>query len=57
MAGTIGFRGVPEAVWNFHVGGYQVCEKWVKDRKGRTLTKDDIGRDQKIVVAFNETSA
>jgi predicted helicase len=35
--GTIGFRGVPEAVWDFHIGGYRVCEKWLKDRKGRDL--------------------
>lgn len=27
---TAGFRGVPEAVWNFYIGGYQVCEKWLK---------------------------
>jgi predicted helicase len=53
--GTIGFRGVPEAVWNFHIGGYQVCEKWLKDRKGRTLSKDDIIHYQKIVVALNQT--
>jgi predicted helicase len=53
--GTIGFRGVPEGVWNFHVGGYQVCEKWLKDRKGRTLSKDDIAHYQKIVVALAET--
>jgi len=53
--GGIGFRGVPEAVWNFHIGGYQVCEKWLKDRKGRTLTKDDIAHYQKIVVALQET--
>ncbi len=53
--GTIGFRGVPEDVWNFHIGGYQVCEKWLKDRKGRTLSKDDIAHYQKIVVALNET--
>ncbi len=54
-AGTSGFRGVPEAVWNFHIGGYQVCEKWLKDRKGRTLTKDDIAHYHKIVVALTET--
>ena len=54
-AQTTGFRGVPEAVWNFHIGGYQVCEKWLKDRKGRTLSKDDIAHYQKIVVALNET--
>ncbi len=53
--GTIGFRGVPEAVWNFHIGGYQVCRKWLKDRKGRKLSKDDIAHYQKIVVALNET--
>jgi predicted helicase len=54
-AQTIGFRGVRERVWNFHIGGYQVCEKWLKDRKGRKLTKDDIEHYQKIVVALSET--
>ena len=55
MPGTIGFRGVPESVWNFHIGGYQVCEKWLKVRKGRTLSDDDIAHYQKIVVALAET--
>jgi hypothetical protein len=54
-AQTIGFKGVREQVWNFHIGGYQVCEKWLKDRKGRTLSKDDIAHYQKIIVALNET--
>ena len=54
-AQTTGFKGVPEAVWNFHIGGYQVCEKWLKDRKGRTLSHDDIAHYQKIVVALTET--
>jgi len=54
-AQTVGFRGVPEEVWNFHIGGYQVCDKWLKDRKGRTLTDDDIAHYQKIVVALSET--
>lgn len=49
------FAGVPEAVWNFHVGGYQVCEKWLKDRKGRKLSTDDIAHYQRVVVALNET--
>jgi predicted helicase len=49
------FGGVPEAVWKFHIGGYQVCEKWLKDRKGRILSYDDIQHYQKIVVALNET--
>lgn len=54
-AGTSGFRGVPEAVWNFHIGGYQVCEKWLKDRKGRSLTDEDIAHYHKIVIALTET--
>jgi hypothetical protein len=53
--GTIGFRGVPEAVWNFRIGGYQVCEKWLKDRSGRALSNGDIAHYQKIVVALAET--
>ena len=52
---TAGFKGVREDVWNFHIGGYQVCEKWLKDRKGRQLSKDDIAHYQKIVVALAET--
>jgi predicted helicase len=49
------FEGVPEEVWNFHVGGYQVCEKWLKDRRGRKLEYADIQHYQKIVVALKET--
>ncbi|MFQ5699639.1 MAG: type ISP restriction/modification enzyme [Myxococcota bacterium] len=63
-AQTCGFRGVPKEVWDFHVGGYQVCEKWLKDRRatggknpsgGRVLTDEDIAHYEKIVVALNET--
>ena len=54
-AQTTGFKGVPEPVWNFHIGGYQVCEKWLKDRKGRTLSKGDISHYHKIVIALAET--
>jgi REP element-mobilizing transposase RayT len=55
IAGTVGFQGVPECVWKFHIGGYQVCEKWLKDRKGRQLSADDIAHYHKIVVALSET--
>ena len=50
-----GFMDVPEAVWNFHVGGYQVCQKWLKDRKGRALSQDDIEHYQKIVIALGQS--
>ena len=53
--GQYGFHGVREDVWDFQIGGYQVCHKWLKDRKGRTLSDDDIAHYQKIVVAVTET--
>ena len=54
-SGTIRFQDVPEDVWDFHIGGYQVCHKWLKDRRGRRLSDEDIVHYQKIVVALNET--
>ncbi len=56
-AKTLGFQGVPEDVWNFHIGGYQVCQKWLKDRKGRMLSKEDVEHYHRVVVALSETSA
>ena len=53
--GTQYFEEIPEEVYNFYIGGYQVCEKWLKDRKGRELTEEEIEHYQKIVVAINET--
>ncbi|MDH6107336.1 hypothetical protein NWP22_15955, partial [Anabaenopsis tanganyikae CS-531] len=49
------FTGVPEQVWNFYIGGYQVCQKWLKDRKGRTLNHEDILHYRRVVVALQET--
>jgi len=54
-AQTTGFQGVCEEIWGFQIGGYQVCEKWLKDRKCRKLTKDDIEHYQKVVIALSET--
>jgi very-short-patch-repair endonuclease len=50
------FEGVPPEVWEFHIGGYQVCHKWLKDRKDRTLSYDERVHYQKIVVALKETT-
>jgi hypothetical protein len=49
------FEGVPPEVWEFHIGGYQVCEKWLKDRRGRTLSFDDLTHYQKVIMALKET--
>ena len=53
--GTQYFEGVPPEVWELHIGGYQVCEKWLKDRKGRKLSWDDVQHYQRVVVALAET--
>jgi hypothetical protein len=49
---TCGFRGVPEDVWNFHIGRYQVCEKWLKDRRGRVLSAENIEHYHRVVKAL-----
>jgi len=49
------FGSVPEVAWNFYIGGYQPAQKWLKDRKNRTLTSADIEHYQKIIVALKET--
>ena len=49
------FADVPGEVWEFHVGGYQVCRKWLKDRKGRLLGYDDVRHYMKMVSAIGET--
>ena len=49
------FGNVPESTWDFYIGGYQPAQKWLKDRKKRTLTNADIEHYQKIIVALSET--
>ena len=50
------FANVPEVAWNFYIGGYQPAQKWLKDRKDRELSYEDILHYQKIIVALSETS-
>jgi predicted helicase len=49
------FGAVPPEAWNFYIGGYQPAQKWLKDRKGRTLNYDEIQHYQKIVNALYMT--
>lgn len=49
------FGNVSEIAWNFYIGGYQPAQKWLKDRKSRTLTNEDIEHYQKIIVSLTET--
>lgn len=50
------FDNVSELAWNFFIGGYQPAQKWLKDRKGRTLNFDDIIHYEKIVAILEETN-
>ena len=49
------FDNVPEIAWNFHIGGYQPAQKWLKDRKGRALGFDDVRHYAKIIKILAET--
>jgi hypothetical protein len=49
------FEGVPLVAWEFHIGGYQPAQKWLKDRKGRALSFDDVMHYQKIIKILTET--
>ncbi len=49
------FGGVAPEIWDFHIGGYRVADKWLKDRRGRKLAYDDLTHYQKIIVALSET--
>ncbi|PEQ10653.1 DNA methyltransferase [Novosphingobium sp. PC22D] len=50
-----GFTGVPAIAWDFPIGGYEPAQKWLKDRKGRALSWDDIRHYQKIIKILAET--
>jgi len=49
------FTDVPEEVWDYEIGSYQVCEKWLRDRKGAVLRYEDVRRYRAILVSVAET--
>jgi predicted helicase len=49
------FDNIPEFIWNFFIGGYQPAQKWLKDRKNRTLDFEDVSHYRKIIIALSET--
>ena len=49
------FENVPEAAWNFYIGGYQPAQKWLKDRKGMTLDFKDVKHYQGIIYVLQQT--
>ncbi len=49
------FNDVPPAVWEYQIGGYQVCDKWLKDRKGKILSLEDVKHYRIVVVTLKKT--
>lgn len=49
------FVPIPKEVWNYNIGGYQVLHKWLKDRKGRILSAEEIKTYCKIATAIHHT--
>jgi predicted helicase len=49
------FEGITEEVWQYQIGGYQVCDKWLKDRKGQRLSLEEIKHYCKVVTAMGKT--
>lgn len=49
------FEGVPESAWQFFIGGYQPAQKWLKDRKGMTLSFDDVKHYGRIIYVLQQT--
>ena len=49
------FDGVSLDVWETIIGGYRVAEKWLKDRKGRQLSFEDVMHYHEVVAALART--
>ncbi|MFQ5851957.1 MAG: type ISP restriction/modification enzyme [Candidatus Binatia bacterium] len=49
------FEGVEPEVWEYQIGGYQVLDKWLKDRKGRALSLEDVRHYCRVVTALSKT--
>jgi len=49
------FTGITPEVWNYHIGGYQVLDKWLKDRKEKNLSREEIDHYLKIITALKMT--
>ncbi len=49
------FVVIPLDVWQYHIGGYQVAEKWLMDRKGKGLSPEEVAHYVRVVTAIAET--
>ena len=49
------FDGIALNIWEYQIGGYQVCDKWLKDRKGRALSLDEVKHYCQIATSLQKT--
>lgn len=49
------FEKIPLKIWQYQIGSYQICEKWLKDRRKLALSYDDIIHYCKVVSAIQKT--
>ncbi len=49
------FEGIEKEVWEYQIGGYQVLDKWLKDRKKRILSLEDLQHYCRIATALEKT--
>lgn len=49
------FTGIDRVVWDYRIGGHQICENWLKARKGKRLSYDDLTHYQKIIAIIDQT--
>jgi hypothetical protein len=49
------FADISPEVWEYDIGGYQVAEKWLKDRKGRALLSEEVAHYTRVVTAIAQT--
>ena len=49
------FEGIAPELWEYQIGGYQVLEKWLKDRKDRTLSLEETKHYCQIVTVLKKT--
>jgi type I restriction-modification system DNA methylase subunit len=49
------FEGIQKEIWKYQIGAYQIMEKYLKDRKGRKLSLDEINHYMKVAKAIQLT--
>lgn len=49
------FEGIPKEVWEYRIGSYQVLDKWLKERRGRSLSVNDVEHYLKVIAAIKHT--